>query len=244
MNRHITNHPSRRWIISRRFAVPSAAAAARLDSNVMPISDSTVNGIMAELPTPEGDYYTVMAPHWFAFPVRGASVAFGIAALWFIVPVWKEMPLWSLIIACIVVTSFVYVALNSKGWIRFLTTPLLHADHLGIYLPSHQSRTLGEKVSQRWLFVPWGNISDVRVDKTYDGDCDGRSVVKCAAIDVVAASDEIDEFFFDLTERRSNRSIVVKKIPVGFYKRSIFGIPGVKVVVDRIALMMNRHKNV
>jgi len=209
----------------------------------MPISASYVNIVVAELPTPEGDYYTIMTPRWFAFMARVATASFGIAVIWFVVPVWREVPPWALFIACIVIIALLVIAINSKGWNRFLQTPLLHADQLGIYLPSHKPRTIGEKVSPRWLFVPWENLSNIRVDKAYIPTCDERGVVSCAAIEVVATSDEVDEYFFDLTERRSTRSIVKKIVPVGFYIRNIIGLPEVKEVVEKITMMANRHNN-
>jgi hypothetical protein len=98
---------------------------------------------------------------------------------------------------------------------------------------------LGEEVVPRWLYVPWENISDIREDKAhYD-----EYVMRCAAFDVVATSDEVDEFFFNLIGRRRARRFSGNRVPVGFYICNILGVPRARKVVEIIVWMANRHNN-
>ncbi len=152
-----------------------------------------MNRVLSVLPVPGGDSYTALAPKWFTHLLRLVSLAFGLAVLWFSVHDWSSMPLWVQALACVLVPAFFLMAFHPRGWAQFSSTPFFHADDLGMYFPSTRPQVLGSTAPPRWLFVPWENISNLRVDKAVTSE--GKST--CAAFDVVATPDEVSEFLYD-----------------------------------------------
>lgn len=104
---------------------------------------------------------------------------------------WSEMPVLAQIMVAVLTPLFLIVAIHPKGWAQLSTVPFLYADQSGMYFPSNNPRVLGKKYECRWLFVPWANISNLRVASVMTSE--GKQ--SCAAMDVVASKEEVNEFF-------------------------------------------------
>lgn len=187
-----------------------------------------MNMILDTLPVRRGECYRVLAPRWLTLLLRLASAMFGLVTLWAAVRYWSEMPVWVNGLVCVLVPAFLIMAFHPRGWARFSTNPFLVADRRGLYFPSLRPRVLGQPAPVRWLFVPWSNVSNMREAKaaSADGTC------RCAAFDVYASADEVNEFFNpDLIDKRQTRP---DHVPVSFYEH---GIPHPREVLSRLRLL-------
>ncbi|MDO9365487.1 MAG: hypothetical protein Q7T58_03960 [Methylotenera sp.] len=158
-----------------------------------------MNKRLPEMPNLGSEAYAPMMPEWFANSLRLFSVLFAIALAWFSIHDWAKMPLWAQWLVCILVPAFLFSALHSKGWSQYSSIPCFLADHLGMYfkhknaLTTHLGKNAEIENNQRknWLFVPWENISNIRISKvsTHDGSFNG------AVLDVKATEEELVAFF-------------------------------------------------
>ena len=184
-----------------------------------------MNEIVDTLPPPDGETYRVLAPRWLTWLLRTLSAVFGVGTLWIAVRDWADMPLWVNVLVCVLVPTFFMMAFHPRGWAQFSSKPSLQADRRGIHFPSLTPPVLGRPAVSRWLFVPWAHVSNLRVDKamTVDGE------FTCAAFDVVATPEEVEEFF--------NRNLmkptqcVAGSVAVAFYDD---GLPSPQEVVARL----------
>jgi hypothetical protein len=101
---------------------------------------------------------------------------------------WSEMPWGFRGLVCILVPAFAFFALLTPRAIKFL------ADDRGVYFPCNELlvAATGQVSSNRWLLVPWSNISNLRVAREIDHE---GSSAKCVAFDVKVSPDEQAEFF-------------------------------------------------
>ena len=174
--------------------------------------------VLSELPSPHGRVFAARAPRWLTRLLRLASLGFGCATLWFSAHDCSRMPVWSRWLTGALVPAFFLMALHPRGWARLSSVPFFRADEVGMCFPSHRNDERGR--APRWLFVPWEAISDVRVDRCFAGldgsDADGTR--PCAAFDVGATPDEVEEFFVcSLTTKRPARD---GSVSVAFYVHS------------------------
>jgi len=179
-----------------------------------------MNKRLPEMPDLGSEAYAPQMPVWFTHLLRLISILFAIALGWFGLHEWGSLPVWVQILVCILSPVFLFSAFSSRGWAVYSTTPFFLADHLGMYfkhkdaLTTHLGKNADVKNLQRksWLFVPWENISNIRVAQlmTSDGTAEG------AAFDVKANAEEVAEFFIDdLIEKQTMQPGMVA---VGFYK--------------------------
>lgn len=165
--------------------------------------------VVESVPPPEGEHYTAVAPVWFTTLLRAFSGAFAIATAWLSVGEWTTTPAWVRVLVCILVPAFLWMAVHPRGWARFSRLPFFHADARGMWFPSARNGHPGQP--PRWLFVPWTDISAIRVDKVNGPD----GPTPCAAFDVIATPDEVSEFFVD--ELVSKRPAGGRSLAVAFY---------------------------
>lgn len=145
--------------------------------------------IVARVPPLQGDPLRARAPTWLTVLLRGVSGLFAITTAWLVVGTWSTTPTWVRALAALLVPAFLWMALHPRGWARLSRVPFFCADARGLWLPS---RHLGpDSEPSRWLFLPWSEVSEVRVAKVGTGD--GTS--GCAAFDAMLSPEEVREFF-------------------------------------------------
>lgn len=119
--------------------------------------------------------------------------------------------------------------------------PFFLADRLGMsfkhknVLITHLGKDAQLENSQRkhWLFIPWENISNIRVSKvtTHDGSFNG------AVLDVIATKEELDQFFGG--RRVDEKLLQDDSVTVAFYMNVP---PTPRKVVAVLQDMMSRYK--
>lgn len=116
-----------------------------------------LNRIHLEAPNPDGESFVYRLPTWFAQLLRVGSGIAGIATAFLAASDWSAMPLPVRVLWALLGAGFCIVAINRRilePRTRFV------ADEQGIFFPGHD----------KWLFVPWPNISDIRVVEIMDGE--------------------------------------------------------------------------
>lgn len=200
-----------------------------------------MNKRLHEMPTLGSDAYAPTMPVVLTNLLRLVSILFAAALVWLGMRDWTTLPVWVLILICLLAPVFFFSAFNSRGWALYAKTPFFLADHLGMYFKHRDAMTkhLGKdaeiKNLQRktWLFVPWENISNIRVAKvvSYDGTSEG------AAMDVKATAEEVTDFFIDDLEDR--QPINSDRVAVAFYTNMP---PRPRKIVSILQEMMARYK--
>ncbi len=148
-----------------------------------------MNETFPDMPSLRGDHYVHRTPKWLVTLFR---LSFGIGVIVLAAMSlrdWSVMPLGFRGLACILVPAFAFFALHTPMAIKFL------ADNRGVFFPCNGllvAAAMPSKRSNRWLLVPWNNISNIRV--TTEVDHEGSSA-KCVAFDVIVSPDEQEEFF-------------------------------------------------
>ena len=116
-----------------------------------------MNRIHLEAPSPDGEYFVYRLPAWLVQLLRVGSGIAGSATVFLAAQHWSTMPLPVRVLCAFLAAGFGIVAIN-----RRILDPHTHfvADEQGIFFPGHG----------KWLFVPWTNISDIRVVEIMDGE--------------------------------------------------------------------------
>ena len=115
-----------------------------------------MNQVHHELPTLEGEYFVYRLPHWLIHLLRAFSGIAGITTALIAIRHWGNMPVQFQALTCLLVPAFFYFATTRQTGSRHVR---LLADEQGMFFPGED----------KWLFVPWTNISKIRVVKIMDG---------------------------------------------------------------------------
>ena len=193
------------------------------------------------MPNLGSDAFAPVMPKWFTNLLRLISIAFALAVTWFSIHDWAKMPVWVQGLVCVLVPAFFFSAFHSKGWALYSTVPFFLADHRGMYFKHKHALTthLGKdaevknKLRKTWLFVPWQNISNIRVAKvaTHEGSFNG------AVLDIKATNEESEEFFAG--RKIDKNSQQDGSVSVAFYMNFP---PTPRKVVAILQEMMGRYK--
>lgn len=202
-----------------------------------------MNKLLSEMPNLGSEAYAPVMPKWFTNLLRLVSLSFAIATVWGSVRSWVTLPWWVQILVCILVPVFFFAAIHSNGWAYYSSSPFLLADRFGMYfkhknaLTTHIGKGAQTENSRRkcWLFVPWENISNIRVSKvkTHEGSFNG------AMLDVKATADELDSFFGVRQADKDKITLPDGSVSVGFYMNVP---PTPRKVVTVLQEMISRHK--
>jgi hypothetical protein len=173
-------------------------------------------------------------PRWFLYSLRTFIALFVALTTWFSIQDWSAMPWGFRILACILIPSYLLLAFHPKLLSAWSSSPFFHADSLGMYFRSGvSSNTIrGRGSPDRWLFVPWENISNIKFAwvNTSDGASGG------AAFDVIALPEEVAEFFYDdLVERNPP---LRGRVSVAFYVNTP---PSPRKVVESLLDLQKQH---
>ena len=115
-----------------------------------------MNQVHHEVPTLEGEHFVYRLPRWLVHLLRAFSGIAGITTALIAIQHWGDMPVQFRALTCLLVPAFFYFATTRRTGNRHVH---LLADEQGMFFPG------GDK----WLFVPWANISNIRVVKIMDG---------------------------------------------------------------------------
>lgn len=150
--------------------------------------------MLPEMPGLQWEHYAPCIPEWFINLLRIVFLGLGVLMAKVVFENWQMMPLWVSILFCVLIPVIFLGVFHSRGLGFWSSNPLFLADHLGMYF-SDSNRVVwavGVKQPQnRWLFVPWENISKIWVATISDSE--GYS--KSAVIDVNASLEEVNQFF-------------------------------------------------
>jgi hypothetical protein len=147
-----------------------------------------MNRTLTEIPALADDYYVHRTPKWLMMFIRLALGVGGVVLAVLSYRDWSHMPLGFRGLVCILVPAFLLFALRSTRTTKFV------ADTRGVFFPCNELlvTTIGRKNPNTWLFVPWGNIMNIRVGTSIDYEGDKS---KCVAFDVKVSSQEKAAFF-------------------------------------------------
>ena len=116
-----------------------------------------MNRIHHEAPSPDGECFVYRLPAWLIQFLRVGFGAAGITTAFLAAENWGALPVPLRVLCAFLAAGFCLVAINRK-----ILEPHTHfvADEQGIFFPGQD----------KWLFVPWPNISEIRVVEMMDGD--------------------------------------------------------------------------
>lgn len=158
------------------------------------------NRILTNLPVLGSDAYEHRTPAWLVNSVRGILALAGLYLLWETVS--GDEPLLLRAIMGLLVAGFWFFVFTRQIWgkvVRFT------ADRQGIYFPCNDLlvSVLGRRVHvQQWLFVPWCNISNLRLDQVRDSD---GQACPCIAFEVQLSGSQEADFFQHIEHPDSQR---------------------------------------
>ncbi len=166
------------------------ASCVPVSSKVM--LKGNMNQILEEKPTIISPYFVYHMPKWAALSLKGVLFLFGIATAYLAFHEQANTPLVIIGFLYFLSGCFLLSAFHPKTGrekIYFI------CDHLGMYFPSYQSQMLFPRGNtERWLFVPWINIKNIKAERLLDGD----GITNGLAISVKASEEEERLFFGEL----------------------------------------------
>lgn len=157
-----------------------------------------LNHITDAVPLDDTASYVLETPRWLRTAVRSLMLAMGLALAVLSARSWGDMPLPARAMVLVLAPAMTLVALWNRPW-RSLIKFVAH--DLGIAFPSNEQLVLSphSPAGQRWLVVPWENISSIRLTREVG---DGS---RCVAFDVVVSPEEKEAFFRHVDTPRDRR---------------------------------------
>lgn len=158
------------------------------------------NRELSVLPALGSEAYEHRPPVWLVQTVRGLLALGGLVLLWQMVG--DDAPLLLRVFLGGLAAAFWFFVFTRQIWgkvVRFV------ADRQGIYFPSNDlyAGVVGRRVQvHHWLFVPWCNISNLRLDQVRDSDGQPRP---CVAFEVQLAGSQEANFFYYVAEPDGQR---------------------------------------
>lgn len=141
-------------------------------------------------PLPAANRFSYGLPAWGAQLLRLAflGVGAGLLALAWLAAV-RSAPLYGIALPGAMGALFLIIAVRAVPTVYFL------ADEAGMYFPESRSHfLLGGSGEIRWLFVPWANVSGIRVTRIRQTDY--------VSFSVAASEEEERRFFGNLADRK------------------------------------------
>lgn len=124
---------------------------------------------------------------------------------------WRDMPPGFRLLSGALIAAFWFFSLYSRIWrnnIKFI------ADRRGMFFPSNDYlvKTAGKKALHTWLFVPWSNVSNIRVatQKEYDG------LSKCVAFNLYITPAERSDYFEHVGSPADTKQRALNVVPVSY----------------------------
>lgn len=147
---------------------------------------TNLNTVLDEYPALKTVHLIYGEPRWLRLGWRGLLLLSGCGLAYFTTSA-ATMPIVATLLLWIVSGLAIVVAVrSSSASIHFAS------DAQGVYFPSWQKlRITGPAMSQKWLFVPWSNISSLGVQLSLD-ECGNT---KCVTIGLRASEEEQRVFF-------------------------------------------------
>lgn len=182
------------------------------------------------MPGLRGEHYVHRTPEWLVGLFRISFGVGGIVLAALALRDWSEMPLGFRGLVCILVPAFAFFALRTPSAIKFL------ADERGVFFPCNALllAARGRENSNRWLLVPWHNISNIRLAREVDHE---GGAATCVAFDVQVSPDAQAEFFQHVGYPSDRTRDGSNCLPVAY---SDFP-PSPKATVARLQGMKRRH---
>ena len=189
-----------------------------------------MNRILDELPEIRNGDYSSNPPMWFRYFFKLLYALSGIGLAIWAVSDWQGMEVGFRVMLSAMVPLFLIFAFHPRWGLT--EPPSFLANHLGMYFkPSGIKLSGGFRLGQLprkvWLFVPWRNISNIRVSRIIKGEFS-----KGMIMDVKASSDEVAEFFWPYGIPSDSKPFNDGRTSVAFYENS-----SQKVVAKLLNLM-------
>jgi hypothetical protein len=146
------------------------------------------NQILTQSPFPAAARFVYGMPAWGARSMRLAFLVAGGGLLYLANrAATGSAPTYALVLLVAMACCFLLVALRARATVYFL------ADGHGMYFPESTSFVLfGKSGVGHWLFVPWSNISNIRVTRIRQTDH--------VSFSVAASAEEERRFFGNLAD--------------------------------------------
>lgn len=149
------------------------------------------NIIFPKMPALKSAHYVHRFPMWLVIFFRLLFGLGGTVLAIFTFRDWNQLPSNFRELVFILSPTFMFFAFYGKLWnsnITFIT------DDRGVFFPCYDFHaiTIGIEGLNEWFFVPWINISDIRVGKNHDHE---GNVTTCIAFDIMVSSEEREKFF-------------------------------------------------
>lgn len=191
-----------------------------------------MNQTHSELPTLSEDHYIHCLPKWLEITLRVLFGVFALAMLVMSYQQWRDMPAGFRWLAGIMIAAFWFFSLYSRIWrnnIKFI------ADRRGMFFPSNDYlvKTVGDQAMPTWLFVPWNNISNIRV--AMQKDYDGHS--KCVAFNLYITPKERSDYFEHVGAPADVKQRALNVVPVSYSDYP----PHPKKTVAALIRLKNQH---
>ena len=151
----------------------------------------TPNRILPIRPEPAPHSIVLADPRWYRLTFRVLMLLIGPILLYFSLSSRSPLPPAALIIVSITGISTFCFAVWHRPWSLF---ERFIADDKGIAFPANLLITIGKTIDERWLFIPWANIHNVRT-AVQRGD-----PTSCVAFDLEVTPIERRDFFANVGE--------------------------------------------
>ena len=151
----------------------------------------TPNRVLSIRPVASPHSVVLTDPLWLRLTFRVLMLLVGPILLYLSLSSSSPLPPAALIIATITGIGTFGGALWHRPWSQF---ELFIADEKGIAFPANALVTLGKALDQRWLFIPWTNIHNVRTA------AERGDATPCVALDLEVTPVERKDFFANVGE--------------------------------------------
>jgi len=170
-----------------------------------------VNQTHAELPALSDEHYIHCLPKWLEISLRTLFGVFAMVLLVISSLQWRDMPPGFRWLCVALIAAFIFFSLYSRIWrnnIKFI------ADQHGLFFPCNDYlvHTVGKNSMHSWLFVPWSNVSNIRVatQKDYDGQS------KCVAFNLYISPKERSDYFIHVGIPSDIKQRALNVVPVSY----------------------------
>jgi len=172
-----------------------------------------MNRILDELPAIGVGDYSNNPPMWFRYFFKCLFAMTGIGLAMATILNWHEMQTGFRFLIFVLVPLLLFFAFHPR--LGLTDPPSVLANSLGMYFNPSGSLHFGGIPRKVWLFVPWKNISNIRVSRIVKGEFS-----EGMAMDVKASSDEVAEFFGHYGIPADSKQFNDGRISVVFYESS------------------------
>jgi hypothetical protein len=177
-----------------------------------------MNRILDELPVIMSGDYSSNPPLWFRYFFKFLFALGGIGFVILVISDWQGIEIGFLLMISVMASLFLFFAFHPRWGLT--EAPYFLANHLGMYFKANSHKPgasfrLGWQPREVWLFVPWNNISNIRVGRIVKGEFS-----KGLIMDAKVSSNEVAEFLWSYGIPSDSKQFNDGRTSVVFYESS------------------------